>query len=203
MRLDFSSQTAYNRVANENNGVHSYHQEQQENPYGTVHTEGVFCSLGVSACRPWTVHQATCKCNELPHLLRRTAQTKALYSFISPPPPFYGVGWPTSTEYHKFRHFAMDPICQKSRCAYAQRLLLSSDILFCVLDGTALADDIDLDLAGVIQRVLDLLCRSPFWCGGSSSCLDFLRWWRRKSSLGHTTDDDRRCLFWSFASRFP
>ena len=92
MRLDFSSQTAYNRVANENKGVHSYHQEQQETPYGTVHTEGVFCSLGVSACRPWTAHQATCKCNELPHLLRRTVQTKALYSFISPPPPFYGVG---------------------------------------------------------------------------------------------------------------
>ena len=52
----------------------------------------------------------------------------------------------------------MDPICKKSRRAYAQRLLLSSDILFCVLDSTALADDIDLDLAGVIQRVLDLLC---------------------------------------------
>ena len=29
--------------------------------------------------------------------------------------------------------------------------------LFCVIDGAALADDIDLDLAGVIQRVLDLL----------------------------------------------
>ena len=52
----------------------------------------------------------------------------------------------------------MDSICKKSRCAYAQRLLLSFDILFCVLDGTALADDIDLDLAGVIQRILDLLC---------------------------------------------
>ena len=60
MRLDFSSQTAYNRVANENNGVHSYHQEQQENPYGTVHTEGVFCSLGVSA----TTFAATDSANE-------------------------------------------------------------------------------------------------------------------------------------------
>ena len=35
---------------------------------------------------------------------------------------------------------------------------LRERILFCVIDGAALADDVDLDLAGVIQRVLDLLC---------------------------------------------
>ena len=35
---------------------------------------------------------------------------------------------------------------------------LRERILFCVIDSAALADDVDLDLAGVIQRVLDLLC---------------------------------------------
>ena len=79
------------------------------NPCGTVNTEGVSCCLGVSACQPWTVRQATCRCSKLLYLLRRTAQMKIWSPFLSPPSPYNGVGRPTLSEYHKFRRFAMNP----------------------------------------------------------------------------------------------
>ncbi len=46
---------------------------------------------------------------------------------------------------------------QKRSPLYEYNGLLLVLILLRVLDGAALADDVDLDLAGIIQRILDLL----------------------------------------------
>ena len=54
-------------------------------------------------------------------------------------------------------HILFSAAQKRAAVQTAQRLSEPIGRLFCVLDGTALADDIDLDLTGIIEGVLDLL----------------------------------------------
>ena len=76
---------AYNKSTKERKILPIVLTKAEENPLLECQLQkGVFL---FSAYGPWTIRQATCKCNTMLHLLRQTAQKKEYFPFFSPPLP--------------------------------------------------------------------------------------------------------------------
>ena len=95
---------------------------KRKTPFGALPPKGVFF---FSACRPYPVRQATCRCSLPLHLLRRTVQTIKSHSSVSPPFSIKWSGAGQQFQYSIFRHKRTAPARARRRGFARSGLALS------------------------------------------------------------------------------